>query len=103
MILGACLCVLQAFQLALEQAGAVPESTLFLDDSFRNIIGASNAGLRTVLVGSKRDDMPAIAAIESVHELPKALPELWDKQGTLRTDPHLSLPAVSQEVQVTAQ
>ena len=95
--------VLQAFQLALEQAGAKAETTLFLDDSIRNVVGASNQGIRAVLIGDKRTDTPAIAAIETIHDLPLALPELWSEQATLRLDPHLSLQPVSSEVQVLAQ
>ena len=52
---------LQAFELALEMAGnAQPETTLFLDDSTRNINGAHRAGLKTVLVG--RTAMPDVDA-----------------------------------------
>ena len=52
---------LQAFELALEMAGnAQPETTLFMDDSTRNINGAHKAGLKTVLVG--RTAMPDVDA-----------------------------------------
>lgn len=45
------LCVLQAIDLALEQAGgASAESTIFLDDSTRNIAAGHQRGLLTVLV-----------------------------------------------------
>ena len=43
--------MLQAIELALEQAGsAAAETTIFLDDSTRNIIAGRQKGLTTVLV-----------------------------------------------------
>lgn len=92
----------QAFQLALEQAGADARTTIFLDDSVRNVTAASGLGIRSVLVGTKRGDTPAIAEVLSIHELPTALPELWGKQPT----PSLvdsQLQPVSAEVQVVAR
>ena len=42
---------LQAIELALEQAGhASAETTIFLDDSTRNIVAGHQKGLTTVLV-----------------------------------------------------
>ena len=41
---------LQAIHLALKQAGAAPETTLYLDDSARNISAAHDEGIYSVLV-----------------------------------------------------
>ena len=41
-----------AFELALQQAGAEAGSTVFFDDSTRNIAGAHKLGITTVLVRS---------------------------------------------------
>lgn len=44
----------QAFELALAAAGgATPSTTLFFDDSTRNVAAATELGLYTVLVGRK--------------------------------------------------
>ena len=50
----------QAFKLALEAAGgASAESTIFFDDSTRNIAAGSKFGLYTVLVGRQGADIGA--------------------------------------------
>lgn len=41
---------LQAFRFALEVVGARPETSLFLDDSKRNILAAKAIGMQTILV-----------------------------------------------------
>ena len=67
-----------AFHAALQMVGgASAETTVFLDDSARNIAGAAAAGIRACLVGSPTLCEGAIAAVEDVRELPKAMPELW--------------------------
>lgn len=43
--------VRQAFQLALQMAGADATTTLFLDDSTRNIAAAKKVGIFSILVG----------------------------------------------------
>lgn len=69
----------KAFELALEMAGnAQPETTLFLDDSTRNINGAHRAGLKTVLVGrTAMPDVDADLQVLNLLDLPKAHPTLW--------------------------
>lgn len=52
--------MLQAFKLAMEAAGgASAESTMFFDDSTRNIAAGSKFGLYTVLVGRQGADIGA--------------------------------------------
>jgi FMN phosphatase YigB (HAD superfamily) len=46
------LSVVQAFQLALEAAGAKAATTAFFDDSARNVAAGHAAGLFSVLVGT---------------------------------------------------
>eukprot|EP00884_Botryococcus_braunii_P006646 jgi/Botrbrau1/15983/Bobra.0375s0007.1 len=70
---------LMAFQLALQMAGADPHSTMFLDDSMRNIAAARKAGIYSVLVG-RTDAHCGDLEIESVTDLPAMLPELWEQQ-----------------------
>ena len=43
-------CWLQAIHLALQQAGAAAETTLYLDDSTRNVSAAHDQGIYSVLV-----------------------------------------------------
>jgi pyrimidine 5'-nucleotidase len=52
----------QAFQLVLEQLGASPASTIFIDDSMRNIAAAHELGIFTVLVS------PSLAVQQSPHQ-----------------------------------
>lgn len=78
------------------------EDIVFFDDSTRNVCGASICGIRTVLVGTKGANTPALLEIESLHNLRVALPELWDLKGTIRLEPTFSLPARDHEVTVSA-
>ena len=45
---------MQAFQLALEAAGAKAATTAFFDDSARNVAAGHAAGLFSILVGPLR-------------------------------------------------
>lgn len=79
-----------------------PEDIVFFDDSTRNVKGADACNIRTVLVGSKDAATPALAEVESLHELRAALPELWDLKGTVRTDSNFILPPLENGVKVSA-
>lgn len=68
----------EAFRRALALAGLDPADALFLDDSARNVAGAKAAGLATVLVGSAVRCPGADYAVESLHNLREAVPEIWD-------------------------
>merc|ERR1712118_446865 len=68
---------LKAFEYALKRANADAETTMFLDDSVPNIMGAKAAGLQTVLVGKKELCEGADHAIENFVPLKEAAPYLW--------------------------
>ncbi|WOL11772.1 hypothetical protein Cni_G20536 [Canna indica] len=65
---------LEAFQAAIRIANIDPKKTIFFDDSVRNIEAGKAAGFYTVLVGSSSG---ADVALESIHNLREALPEIW--------------------------
>lgn len=67
----------EAFRIVCEMIGAVPERTLFLDDSPRNVKGAAEAGIAAVLVGGAEPCPGAIAAVLDVRHLHAAVPWLW--------------------------
>ncbi|XP_010509295.1 PREDICTED: uncharacterized protein C24B11.05-like [Camelina sativa] len=62
---------------ALEIANIDPQRTLFFDDSVRNIQAGKRVGLDTVLVGTSQRMKYADYALENIHNLKEALPELW--------------------------
>lgn len=68
----------QAFEYALKIANIDPKRTLFFDDSIRNIKTGKSNGLHTVLVGSSNRGNGVDYALESIHNIREALPELWE-------------------------
>ncbi|GJM91757.1 hypothetical protein PR202_ga08166 [Eleusine coracana subsp. coracana] len=62
---------------ALKAASINPQTTILFDDSFRNIQAAKEIGMRTVLVGTSERTRGADYALESLHNMKEALPELW--------------------------
>ncbi|CAA2972075.1 suppressor of disruption of TFIIS [Olea europaea subsp. europaea] len=67
-----------AIEKALEIANINPHRTLFFEDSVRNIQSGKRVGLHTVLVGKSQRVKGADYAMESIHYLREALPELWE-------------------------
>ncbi|KAD0358273.1 hypothetical protein R6Q59_032950 [Mikania micrantha] len=67
-----------AFQQAFKIAKINPHKTMFFDDSIRNIQTAKLTGLSTVLVGSSQRMKGVDYALESIHNIREAVPELWD-------------------------
>ncbi|KAI3694633.1 hypothetical protein L1987_77601 [Smallanthus sonchifolius] len=67
-----------AFQQAFKMANINPYKTLFFDDSIRNIQTAKLTGLSTVLVGSSHHTKGVDYALESIHNIREAVPELWE-------------------------
>ncbi|KAL7248353.1 hypothetical protein ACSBR2_003132 [Camellia fascicularis] len=67
-----------AIERALKIANINPLRTLFFDDSVRNIQSGKRVGLHTVLVGTSNRPKGADYALESIHNIKEALPELWD-------------------------
>ncbi|GLT79193.1 hypothetical protein SLA2020_506890 [Shorea laevis] len=67
-----------AIERALKIANINPQRTLFFDDSVRNIQAGKRVGLHTVLVGKSQKVKGADYALESIHNIKEALPELWE-------------------------
>ncbi|XP_004514386.1 suppressor of disruption of TFIIS [Cicer arietinum] len=67
-----------AIELALKIANLDPQRTLFFEDSARNIQAGKRVGLDTVLVGKSQRIKGADYALESIHNLREAVPELWE-------------------------
>ncbi|OMO66341.1 HAD-superfamily hydrolase, subfamily IA, variant 3 [Corchorus capsularis] len=67
-----------AIELALKIAKINPQRTLFFEDSVRNIQAGKRVGLHTVLVGTSQRPKGADYALESIHNIKQALPELWE-------------------------
>ncbi|URD89299.1 Haloacid dehalogenase-like hydrolase family protein [Musa troglodytarum] len=69
-----------AMEHALRVAGIDdPQRTMFFDDSVRNIQSGKRIGLHTVLVGTSRRIKGADHALESIHNMKEAFPELWEE------------------------
>lgn len=64
---------------ALKVASINPQTTIFCDDSIRNIQAAKQIGMRTVLVGTSERTKGADHALETLHNMKEALPELWEE------------------------
>ncbi|XP_052175236.1 uncharacterized protein C24B11.05-like [Diospyros lotus] len=67
-----------AFEKALKLADINPQKTLFFDDSIRNLQTGKLTGLHTVWVGSSHRAKGVDYALESIHNIREALPELWE-------------------------
>lgn len=71
----------EAYQRALTLANEdKPENCVLLDDSIRNLVPAKDLGFTTILVGSNGSSPAVDYAINSIHELPQAMPALWSKR-----------------------
>ncbi|KAJ7980829.1 Haloacid dehalogenase-like hydrolase (HAD) superfamily protein [Quillaja saponaria] len=55
-----------------------PQNMLFFDDSTRNLLTGKQLGLQTVLVGTSHRTKGVDYALESIHNIKEALPELWE-------------------------
>lgn len=69
----------EAMLQALDVASINPQTTILFDDSFRNIEAAKQIGMCTVLVGTSERKKGADHALESLHNMKEALPELWEE------------------------
>jgi pyrimidine 5'-nucleotidase len=74
-----------AVALALDAAGVAASDAggvVFFDDSARNVSMGAAAGVPSVLVGRTGvADVPAVAQVASIADLPTALPSLWRAHG----------------------
>ncbi|KAK1365425.1 Suppressor of disruption of TFIIS [Heracleum sosnowskyi] len=66
-----------AIEKALKISNINPQKTLFFEDSIRNIHAGKRVGLNTVQVGTCQRTKGADYALESIHNIREALPELW--------------------------
>lgn len=67
-----------AFEQVFKIASINPQRTLFFDDSIRNIQTGKRLGLNTVWVGTSHRTEGVDYALESIHNIKEALPELWE-------------------------
>ncbi|EXB44478.1 hypothetical protein L484_013896 [Morus notabilis] len=72
---------LEAIKAAIQIANIDPDTTIFFDDSARNIASGKAAGLHTVIVGSSELVAGADHALSSIHNIKEALPEIWESEG----------------------
>ncbi|KAL0372654.1 UNVERIFIED_CONTAM: hypothetical protein Scaly_0947000 [Sesamum calycinum] len=71
----------EAMQAAIRMANVDPEKTIFFDDSVRNIANGKAAGLHTVIVGRSSLVPGADYALNSIHNIREAIPEMWEDGG----------------------
>ncbi|TKY48403.1 hypothetical protein E2542_SST25821 [Spatholobus suberectus] len=67
-----------AFVKVFNMADIDPQRTLFFDDSLRNLQTGKSLGLHTVLVGTSVRTTGVDHALESIHNMKEAFPELWE-------------------------
>ncbi|GER44432.1 haloacid dehalogenase-like hydrolase superfamily protein [Striga asiatica] len=71
----------EAIEAAIHIANIDPKKTIFFDDSVRNIASGKAAGLHTVIVGRSTLVPGADHALNSIHNIREALPEIWEDEG----------------------
>ncbi|KAK4745965.1 hypothetical protein SAY87_012277 [Trapa incisa] len=91
-----------AIERALEVAGLSPHRTLFFEDSVRNIQAGKRLGLHTVLVGTSQRVKGADYALESIHNLRDAIPQLWEASEIMKKSEVGISDKVAVETSVTA-
>ncbi|XP_051181996.1 uncharacterized protein C24B11.05 [Lolium perenne] len=89
-----------AMEAALRIANVNPYKAIFFEDSVRNIQAGKVLGLHTVLVGTSHRVKGADHALESIHNIREALPELWEEAE--KTEDVLYTDRVTIETSVTA-
>ncbi|KAK6788550.1 hypothetical protein RDI58_012348 [Solanum bulbocastanum] len=68
-----------AIERALDLANIInPHTTLFFEDSVRNVQAGKHVGLDTVLVGKSQKVVGADYALESIHNIKEILPQIWE-------------------------
>ncbi|XP_061337948.1 uncharacterized protein C24B11.05-like [Gastrolobium bilobum] len=67
-----------AFEKVFNMADIDPQRTLFFDDSVRNLRTGKSLGLHTVLVGTSLRTTGVDHALENIHNMKEAFPELWE-------------------------
>ncbi|KAB1206413.1 hypothetical protein CJ030_MR7G027613 [Morella rubra] len=74
-----------AYEKVFNIANINPQRTLFFDDSIRNLLSGKRMGLHTVLVGTSHRTQGVDNALESIHNIREALPELWEAEEELES------------------
>jgi len=87
--------------MSLTKAYLIDLLQIFFDDSVRNIQAGKQIGLHTVLVGTSQRVKGADHALESIHNIREALPELWEEAEKAKEDV-LYAERVAMETSVTA-
>ncbi|KAL0545110.1 hypothetical protein IC582_020252 [Cucumis melo] len=91
-----------AIEWALKIANIDPQRTLFFEDSLRNIQAGKGLGLQTVLVGTSHRSKGADYAIESIHNIKEAIPELCEVEMKSELNYSANNNNVAVETSVTA-
>ncbi|KAL5717198.1 hypothetical protein ACHQM5_010253 [Ranunculus cassubicifolius] len=73
----------EAIEAAIQITNTDPKKTIFFDDSVRNIASGKAAGLHTVIVGSSELVAGADLALESIHNMKEAFPEIWEDEDQM--------------------
>ncbi|KAM3279809.1 hypothetical protein ACQJBY_046905 [Aegilops geniculata] len=73
-----CKPTIESMEAAIHIANVDPKKTIFFDDSTRNIAIGKAAGFHTVIVGRSTLVPGADHALESIHNIKEALPEIWE-------------------------
>uniref|UniRef100_A0A453MDA8 Pyrimidine 5'-nucleotidase n=1 Tax=Aegilops tauschii subsp. strangulata TaxID=200361 RepID=A0A453MDA8_AEGTS len=73
-----CKPTIESMEAAIHIANVDPKKTIFFDDSTRNIATGKAAGFHTVIVGRSTLVPGADHALESIHNIKEALPEIWE-------------------------
>ncbi|KAJ4832129.1 hypothetical protein Tsubulata_038669 [Turnera subulata] len=68
----------ESFEQVFKMANINPHRTMFFDDSIRNIQTGKRLGLHTIWVGSSQRIDGVDCALESIHNMKEAVPELWE-------------------------
>ncbi|KAK2642588.1 hypothetical protein Ddye_024351 [Dipteronia dyeriana] len=68
----------EAYEQVFKIANINPQKTFFFDDSVRNLQSGKRMSLHTVLVGTSHKAEGVDYALESIHNIREALPELWE-------------------------
>ncbi|KAJ9544022.1 hypothetical protein OSB04_023729 [Centaurea solstitialis] len=97
-----CKPALESFQKATIIANLDPKKTIFFDDSVRNIATAKAAGFHTVIVGRSSLVAGADHALNSIHNMREALPQLWDDNSYEHEGEHVLIQSAVVETIVNA-
>lgn len=93
-----CKPTIESMEAAIRITNVDPKKTIFFDDSIRNIASGKAAGFHTVIVGRSSVVRGADHALESIHNIKEALPELWEGHDRSESDAVLASAAVETAV-----